>query len=618
MKDQNTTNHYDLTQRQFIYLLLHNEDLVDRWMESDIGLDYFEDDFKMILTEIKKCGEQGFLLTRKAFLDHVKKLSVPKERIKQQVLLDSCCAVACQRGDYVSLEEKLRQHGKQNILVDGMVQVEKTLKNGQGYDKVADIFRNIASGLSKPPASTETDLGQVLQPYFSFPTNSMPKVLQGVIKEGAQVLSCPPDFVGVSLLTVLAGCIGRSHRIKLNDSWYESTALWTALIGKPSSVKSPILKLITQPVYDQEVLWNCHYEDDLKDHIKAKSVHEKAYLEWKRDKLTHADPPEEPKPPIMKRIIVSNSTVEALVPLMRDNPKGLLLLMDEIGGLFGSMNKYNSGSDDTEFYLQTWSGGTFKVDRKKDGIVVVRDLYLSLCGGIQPDRFLALLGGKNQDNGMAARILPCYPNPVKAKFSLKGIDPSVMARISQLFKDLIHLQSEVKEDWGGENGMPETLVPITLSLTPLGLTAFAEAHERLVNLEYQYPLEKSIEGLYGKLRGYCARIALVLHLIRFYSQETTEKNVDEISVGMAEQLVYYFLAHAHKIWVADSVRSSEEIYRRIKRHASKFKLDIIPIRRLVQSRVAPTTQELKAMINQMVESNLAEWTDSQRQNFRLK
>jgi hypothetical protein len=87
---------------------------------------------------------------------------------------------------------------------------------------------------------------------------------------------------------------------------------------------------------------------------------------------------------------------------------------------------------------------------------------------------------------------------------------------------------------------------------------------------------------------------------------------------MAEQLVYYFLAHAHKIWVADSVRSSEEIYRRIQRHAAKYKLETIPIRRLIQYKLAPNTQELRIMINQMVESNLAEWTDSQRQKFRLK
>jgi hypothetical protein len=601
-----------------VYLLLSHEDLVDQWLESDIGLELFDEKIQVILAEIKNSREQGFLLTRKTFLDRLHKMSVPKERVEYEFEFNRCISAGCPKGDYPSLQEKMRQYGKKNLLNEGLVRVVKTLKTDQDFDKVADICRNIATGLSTPPAPTETDLGQFLQPYFQFPTKSMPQVLQGVITEGAEVLSCPPDYVGVSLLTVLAGCIGRSHRIKLNDSWYESTALWTVLIGKPSSVKSPILKLITQPVYNQEVLWNCRYEDDLKDYLKAKSVHEKAYLEWKRDKQTKADPPEEPKPPIMKRIIVSNCTVEALVPLMRDNPKGLLLLMDEIGGLFGSFNKYNSGSDDTEFYLQTWSGGTFKVDRKKDGIVVIRDLYLSLCGGIQPDRFLALLGGKNQDNGMAARILPCYPNPVKAKFSCRGIDPTVMDRVSQLFQDLIHLQLQVQEDWRGENGITEALVPVTLSLTPSGLIAFNRVFDRLVNLEYQYPLDKSMDGLYGKMRGYFARLALVLHLIRYYSQETTEKNVDEASVTMAEQLAYYFLAHAHKIWVADSVRSSEELYRRIQRHASKYKLDVIPVRRLVQHKLAPNTQELRVMINQLVESNRAEWTDRNHQNFRLK
>lgn len=55
-------------------------------------------------------------------------------------------------------------------------------------------------------------------------------------------------------------------------------------------------------------------------------------------------------------------------------------------------------------------------------------------------------------------------------------------------------------------------------------------------------------GPYQKLKSYCARIALILHLARFACGETTEENVDEVSVQKAIKVINYFKSHLRRTY----------------------------------------------------------------------
>ena len=67
---------------------------------------------------------------------------------------------------------------------------------------------------------------------------------------------------------------------------------------------------------------------------------EKDMAAWKRDKNAASDPPEKPDPPQAERFIVSDTTVEALAPILLANPRGLLLARDELAGWIGSFDRY--------------------------------------------------------------------------------------------------------------------------------------------------------------------------------------------------------------------------------------------------------------------------------------
>ena len=77
-------------EREFIHLLLHNLNMVARWIDSDIKIEYFHHENHLVLQEIVNSYNEGFPLTRKTFKEHLKSISVPKDRIKAELAFNSC------------------------------------------------------------------------------------------------------------------------------------------------------------------------------------------------------------------------------------------------------------------------------------------------------------------------------------------------------------------------------------------------------------------------------------------------------------------------------------------------------------------------------------------------
>jgi hypothetical protein len=57
-----------------------------------------------------------------------------------------------------------------------------------------------------------------------------------------------------------------------------------------------------------------------------------------------------------------------------------------------------------------------------------------------------------------------------------------------------------------------------------------------------------LRGPWGKFRGYCARLALVLHCLRLVTHEAEDEDVDGDSLERAAKLVSYFQSQARKVY----------------------------------------------------------------------
>jgi hypothetical protein len=92
--------------------------------------------------------------------------------------------------------------------------------------------------------------------------------------------------------------------------------------------------------------------------------------------------------------------------------------------------------------------------------------------------------------------------------------------------------------------------PHFVKLTKCGEAAwsrFTTAHADEVN-NPDFP--DYLRGPWAKLRGYGARLALVLHLLRWACDEVNSEEVDGESMNSAAELVAYFKGHARKVLFA--------------------------------------------------------------------
>jgi hypothetical protein len=159
------------------------------------------------------------------------------------------------------------------------------------------------------------------------------------------------------------------------------------------------------------------------------------------------------------------------------------------------MDKYNKATrstSDRAFWLQSWNGGPYHVDRIGRGENFIENLSVSILGGIQPDR-LAELTGLTTD-GLLQRFLPV----MQAEASFTIDEPANVNPYGSLIRQLV--------DMPGRH----------LSMTDDARKKITDLRRRLHDLEKASGgITKGFQTFIGKLAGYSGRLALVLHLSEF-------------------------------------------------------------------------------------------------------
>lgn len=273
----------------------------------------------------------------------------------------------------------------------------------------------------------------------SFDDDCLPPVWMAWIKEQAQALGCPVDYVVAAFISSASAIIGNARRVAATPDWVEPPHLWFAAIGAPSTGKTPAQKPFIEVCKVLEREDRPAWEENLIEHDEqielAKAKIEKWKLDIKSALKKETPPPDRPTDavlpdaPIMPRIVINDSTIEEATNILSGNPKGLLLIRDELSGWIGSFDRYGGEGSDRAFYLECWNGGSHTVDRvKKSGQPIeVSYASLSILGGIQPDKLRETFSGA--DDGFAARFIYVWPAPVpfRSLDSLRSDDNGMRA-----------------------------------------------------------------------------------------------------------------------------------------------------------------------------------------------
>ncbi len=262
----------------------------------------------------------------------------------------------------------------------------------------------------------------------------LPPILADFVLDEADRMPCSPDYIAAALIVCLGSVIGAKCGIKpkRRDDWIVTPNLFGGIVGDPSSKKSPALGVVTKFLDRLEAKEAEKLELALKifeaeeaafeaHQAAVKAAMKKAAVgKGDKDKMLTAISDLQclvpPPVPCQRRFKSNDCTVQKLGDLLVYNPQGLLVFRDELIGLLASWDK-EGHEEDKSFYLEGWNGtASFNIDRIGRGSLHIKNLCLSVFGGIQPElleRYLAGISTSLDNDGRIQRFqVLVYPNPV--------------------------------------------------------------------------------------------------------------------------------------------------------------------------------------------------------------
>ncbi|WP_208436759.1 DUF3987 domain-containing protein, partial [Bartonella tribocorum] len=157
----------------------------------------------------------------------------------------------------------------------------------------------------------------------------------------------------------------------------------------------------------KEILSELDKREKKKQAYKALKDHdEEQALALLSQTLEHKES-EEDDSSIKRRLIVNDVTVEKLGELLKENPRGLLLVRDELAGFLSNLERKEYQSD-RSFYLTAFNGNkSYTYDRIGRGTIFIPNATVSIIGGIQPARIIPIIQDMHRginDDGLMQRF----------------------------------------------------------------------------------------------------------------------------------------------------------------------------------------------------------------------
>ena len=358
----------------------------------------------------------------------------------------------------------------------------------------------------------------------SFPLEIFPKAIRDIIEALEEYENYNVDFTSASFLTVFAAAMGNTWSVRFMTGWVSRPIIYMVLVGSPSCGKTPPLQQAVAPLLKLDGEYDMIYCKEME-----------TYRRWERMSAKQRERhslPEEMKMPQRKCHVVVDSTVEALIGALRDNPRGVLIYKDEIDSLLSNFNRYN-GSDEG-YFLSLFSGTPFKYSRKSNNEhIFLANPYCSIIGTTQPGRLGEQFGGKRMMNGFSSRFLKVYPEIDKM--------PS--------WNDTA-MPDGVLEEWGRIIRKVVTVTPSTDQegkATSIELLFSQESKLRIIqwkdevnNKVYAETDSDAVRALCGKLETYLVRFCLVIQIMHCICGESGMDKIEPGTAELAIRLTEYF------------------------------------------------------------------------------
>lgn len=393
-----------------------------------------------------------------------------------------------------------------------------------------------------------------LAPVEPFIPELLPEEIRDYVLDVADRQQAPPDFAAVTALCGIAALVGNRIRVrpKQNDDWEVVPNLWGAIIGRPSAMKSPAMRAALIPIYAIEDDLRRRWEEDNKtaelenvlSTLNAKDAKKKAGhalkngdREGARDilvNLTDSD-----RTPPCPRIVVNDTTVEKLGELLNENPRGLLMIRDELTGFLARLEREEDQSG-RAFYLEAYNGdGRFTYDRIGRGTVHIENCTVSIIGGVQPSRIAPIVRGAmagTHNDGLIQRFqMTVWPDDAGSPFRWVDRKPDLKARLTyeKVFRDLYDFSTG------------DTHKPAIFCFSPQSQALFQQWMIEIQAEARSGSLPSTLESHVLKMPKTVASLALLFELV-----DGGRFEVNEAAMGRALGWADYLRSHATRLYSA--------------------------------------------------------------------
>ena len=363
----------------------------------------------------------------------------------------------------------------------------------------------------------------------NIPLDVFPAKLQDMVLALARQENYSIEYTMASLIAGASTAIGNSVNIRIRGGWISSPILYMILVGRPGMGKTPPLDFAFRPIRKLDAKAIKQFKADM-EYYNSILENQKG----KKDENSSLPPK-----PILKRTIISDFTPEALIRVLDDNSRGIVVYVDEIMGMFNAVNQYNKGQL-IEQLLTAFSGKPLDVSRCSMPIPIhVERPFINIVGTMQTTRVHELVDKGYKDNGLLDRIIFVYPS--SQEISDWQIDEdsysSSFEKYSGLWEEVINKICEI--DFSSDESYDGILQNV-LNFSQEASAYFTDWRNSLIKNINQIKDDGLVDSRVMKIPMITARLALVFQILRWACGEVHKDFVDIDSTKSAIRLSTYF------------------------------------------------------------------------------
>jgi hypothetical protein len=356
-------------------------------------------------------------------------------------------------------------------------------------------------------------LGETRAPVAPFPLELLPERWRAWVEACARA-SIPTDYVAQASIAAVSALVGARMHAEVTAEWYEPPVLWQALVGPASSGKSPAL----------------------------------ARARWLLSEVDErAEPPEDGEeaiPPCRAPTVLADATIAAAGEAARRDARGVVLWRDGLADWLVAANSIGERAG----WRAGWDGGPLSFARRSlSSPTQLESFAVGILGTLRPERLEALLGEDEGEDGLAARILYCWPQPASCATVLA--EPPDFQGMGDMLQRIALIPGSAD-------------APGVIGFTP---DATARIDSLLPELRRRMHEAEDVEAAWiGKGAGNIARLSCHFALMEWAQEPSDEVPAVDVRHVEAAHLLWssYYLPHAQAVFGRAGASRSGQLARR--------------------------------------------------------